>query len=104
MSFRAVLEVDDLWPGEMKGVIVGRVKVLIVNLDGRLFAYEDRCAHQGVALSDGKLEGGTLTCSAHQWRYDLSRGIGVNPTCAALRAFPVKVEAGHIQVDVDDAA
>jgi len=103
VSFRAILEVDDLWPGEMKGVIVGTIKVLIVNVDGRLYAYEDRCAHQGVELSRGRLEGTTLTCWAHQWQYDITRGLGLNPLCAALRSFPLKVEEGRILVDLDGA-
>ena len=103
MSYEVVLPVDDLWPGEMKGVIVGGTKVLIVNVDGRLFAYEDRCAHQGVELSRGRLDGATLTCSAHQWQYDVTSGQGVNPGCEALRALPLKVEEGRILVDVDAA-
>ena len=101
MSFRVALALDALWPGEMTGVRLGLTRVLLVNVGGELFAYEDRCAHQGVELSRGRLEGTTLTCSAHQWQYDVTCGETLNPRGVRLRRFPVKVEGDRILVDVD---
>jgi len=100
MSFHRVLDVESLWPGEMKGVIVSSTRVLLVNVDGALFAFEDRCLHKGVELSKGALSGDILTCSAHAWQYDVRSGEGVNPTGVRLRQFPVKVEGNDILVDV----
>ena len=53
MSFRRAATRDELWIGEMKGVIVDGVPVLLVSLDDGVRAYEDRCPHKGVALSEG---------------------------------------------------
>jgi len=39
---------------------------------GQLFALEDRCAHRQVPLSKGTVEGCTLRCCYHGWRYDAS--------------------------------
>jgi toluene monooxygenase system ferredoxin subunit len=102
VSFRRVGDAASFWPGEMKGLQVDGVKVLLVNVDGSLVAYEDRCAHQGVELSRGKLEHaqGTLTCSAHAWQYDIRTGTSLNPKGAELRRLPVKIEGGAIWVDV----
>ena len=104
MSFRRVGDAAAFWPGEMKGLQVDGVKVLLVNVDGALVAYEDRCAHQGVELSRGKLEHaqGTLTCSAHAWQYDIRTGTSLNPRGVQLRRIPVKVEGGGIWIEVDD--
>ena len=107
MSFRRVADAGSLWPGEMKGVIVDTTKVLLVNVDGDVRAYEDSCPHRGVALSCGTLEAasGTLTCAMHLWQYDARTGRGVNPRGAALRRLPMKVEDDGIWVEVDgDAA
>jgi len=102
VTFHSVMDAEALWPGEMQGVQVERVKVLLANVDGSVVAYENRCAHQGVELSKGRLEGSVLTCSAHHWTYDLCSGRSLNPGNCQLRRFPIKIEAGAILVDVSD--
>jgi len=100
MSFCLVAKFDDLWSGEMLGLEVEARPVLLVNLGGRVSAYEDRCCHKGVRLSQGRLEGSRLTCFAHGWQYDVSTGEGINPESVRLRGYPVKIENGDIYVDV----
>jgi toluene monooxygenase system ferredoxin subunit len=100
MSFRKVAAVDDLWRGEMLGVTVDGRKVLLVNVEDRIYAYEDRCVHQGVALSEGRLQGGVLRCRAHEWEYDARGGRGMNPPRTQLRSFAIRVEEGDVFVDV----
>ena len=102
MPFVRVAAVDDLWSGELKGCVVQGHKVLLVRMDETVFAYEDRCAHLGVLLSKGSLDGRVLTCHAHQWQYDVCTGGGVNPLSARLKPFPVKVECGDVFVDLDE--
>lgn len=101
MAFQKVATLDDLWSGETLGLVVASRRVLLVNLDGTIYAYEDKCAHLGVLLSQGRLQGTILTCRAHHWEYDLRTGKGCNPTTASLRAFAVRVELGNILVDVE---
>ena len=103
MSFRRVADAVSLNPGEMKGLVIGAVRVLLVNLDGEVRAYEDSCPHRGVALSCGTLEAasGTLTCAMHLWQYDARTGAGVNPPGVALRSLPMKIEDGGIWIGVE---
>lgn len=101
MSFVKVARADDVWAGEMAGFRVGGRRVLLVNACGAIRAYDDRCAHQGVPLSTGRLEGRRLVCSAHEWTYDACTGRGINPCRARLRALPVRIEGGDVLVDLD---
>ena len=100
MSFGKAATLDELWIGEKLAVVVAGRPVLLVNVDGTVFAYEDRCRHKGMALSLGKLEGHVLTCSVHGWNYDARTGAGINPSSAQLSRFPVKIEGNDILVDV----
>lgn len=93
---------DDLWDGEMKGCVVGRARVLLIAIDGGVHAYADRCAHLGVALSEGTLEGGVLTCSAHHYKYDAKSGAGVNPRSVCLVRYAVRRDSGRIWVDLPE--
>lgn len=98
MSYRKALDLDELWVGEMRGVDVGGVPVLLVRLDDGVRAYVDRCAHQRVPMSEGWLEGAELVCAAHRWRFDAASGEGTNPRGVALCPLPVRVERGAVLV------
>jgi phenylpropionate dioxygenase-like ring-hydroxylating dioxygenase large terminal subunit len=44
--------------------------VLARSRTGAVFALEDRCAHRQVPLSGGVVDGETIKCGYHGWRYD----------------------------------
>jgi nitrite reductase/ring-hydroxylating ferredoxin subunit len=102
LTYRSVAALDALWPGEMLAVEVDSVKVLLINFEGTVHAFENRCAHQAALLSNGRLEGNVLTCSVHHWCYDVRSGCGINPSSARLRRFATKIEEQRILVDVSD--
>jgi toluene monooxygenase system ferredoxin subunit len=97
----AVCSVDQLWDGEMERFRVGSAFILLVRLNGEFHAYQARCPHQGVALSDGELDGDLLTCRAHRWQFNAANGLGVNPRCAQLKRFPVHVVDRTVLIDVE---
>jgi len=101
MAFKPIIAAAQLWDGDMIARRVDGQDVLLVRLNGVVYAYENRCAHQGVALSEGRLDGYVLTCRAHHWQYDVRVGSGINPATACLRRFAVKVEDGTVFVDVN---
>jgi len=95
------MELEELWEGDMTGVQVGTTKILLVNVDGEIRAYENRCPHQAWPLDEGDLDGRELTCVNHHWVFDVVTGKGVNPDDCALDSFLVKVdEHGMICVAV----
>jgi toluene monooxygenase system ferredoxin subunit len=85
----------------MRGVDVAGRRVVLVNEGGTPSAFADRCAHQGVPISEGRLQGGVITCRAHEWQYDARTGQGINPASARLVRYPVEIRDGEIWVDVD---
>jgi len=101
MTLRNVLSLDELWEGEMVGLTVDGVPVVLVHLQDGVHAYEDRCGHQAVPLSTGHLEANVLTCGAHGWCYDACTGAGINPSNTWLRPLPVRVDHDQIFVDVE---
>lgn len=100
MPFEPIIADAELWDGDMTARRVDGHDLLLVRHNGAVYAYENRCAHLGVALSEGRLDGYVLTCRAHHWKYDVRSGSGVNPATACLRRFAVKIENGKVFVDV----
>ena len=100
VGFEPAGRLDELWDGEMAPRTVGGRRVLLVRLGDEVRAYEDRCVHLGVALSEGQLDDRVITCPAHHYQYDAGTGRGINPRTACLTRYPVRLEAGAIWVDV----
>jgi toluene monooxygenase system ferredoxin subunit len=101
MTFRKASHLDELWSGEMAAVTIQGRAVLLVHVGGQVRAFEDRCVHQAVPLSVGRLRDHTLTCSAHEWEYDATTGRGIHPANTQLRQYAVKIENDTVWVDVD---
>jgi toluene monooxygenase system ferredoxin subunit len=95
-----VLAERGLWVGEMRQVVVGSRRVLVLRTERGVYACEDRCPHLGVPLSRGTLEGETLTCSAHHYQFDASTGAGKNPRSLHLETIGVECRQGKIFLDI----
>jgi toluene monooxygenase system ferredoxin subunit len=99
--WRAAMHIDDLWEGDIVGVSVDDEPVLLVNVDGDVHAYSNKCPHQQSPLDEGDLDGAKLTCVKHMWEFDARTGCGINPDDAHLRSFGCRVDdAGEIHVDI----
>jgi phenylpropionate dioxygenase-like ring-hydroxylating dioxygenase large terminal subunit len=61
---------------------MGQDLVLWRDSHGAVHAAADRCPHRGAALSMGRVQGDTLECAYHGWRFD---GTG---RCVAVPALP----------------
>jgi nitrite reductase/ring-hydroxylating ferredoxin subunit len=104
MAWVRVCSVGELPPGQVRAVRAGIRRVAVANAAGSLHAFEDACKHMKAALSTGRLDGTTLTCSWHGWKYDVTTGACHDKEWGSLRTFPVKVEGGHIMVSVEETA
>jgi len=89
----------ELWVGEMRGVVVGGERLLVVRNEEQLCVYSDRCPHLGYPLSEGSLENGVITCRLHRHTFEAASGAGINPRGCALKRVESCVEAGRIFVE-----
>ncbi len=99
--YRTVMDASELDPGGIRGVEVNGAPILIANIDGDLYAVANRCGDSPLPLEYSKLDGATLVCSWHACEYDLRSGARVDETGGErLRVYPVRLDAGQIQVAV----
>ncbi len=97
-TWQVVMPAADLWAGELTGVRLGGKKIVLVNVGGEIRAFEDRCPHLGFQLSEGDIDGRTLTCANHQWEFDALTGRGTNPGNCQLTVFGTRVREGQIEI------
>ncbi|KAF1691188.1 benzene 1,2-dioxygenase [Pseudoxanthomonas koreensis] len=73
--------------------------IVVVNLDGELYALEDRCSHEDFELSSGAVDPaeGSIECVLHGARFDIRDGRALcAPAYTGVAKFPVKLEHGGI--------
>jgi nitrite reductase (NADH) small subunit len=68
--------------------------------DDQAFALEDRCPHKGGPLSQGIVHGTSVTCPLHNWVLSLETGEAQGADEGRALAFPLRVEAGRILIDL----
>jgi Fe-S cluster biogenesis protein NfuA/nitrite reductase/ring-hydroxylating ferredoxin subunit len=77
-----------------------KANIMILKLGGRIQAFRNACAHQGLPLDGGMvdIEAGTISCPWHGFRYDCMTGECLTAPHAQLEAFPLRVDNGVIKV------
>jgi len=65
---------SEIPPGKMIKVESGGKGILVANVDGNYFAMDDTCTHQGASLSEGTIEGSTVSCPWHGSTWDCKTG------------------------------
>lgn len=92
----------ELAPGAHRVVDVDDVAIVVYNVEGSYYAVEDLCSHEAYPLSDGELEGDTITCALHGAKFCLRTGEALSaPAYEPVPTFPVRVQDGVIQVRDD---
>ncbi|RTL51201.1 MAG: 2Fe-2S ferredoxin [Rhodocyclaceae bacterium] len=100
MAFEKLCTLDDIWEGDMDSFDLGDTEILLVwPMGGEIKAYQGVCPHQDIPLSEGKFDGKTIMCKAHQWTFDANSGRGINPGDCKLAQYPVKVEEENVLVE-----
>ncbi|WP_390905460.1 Rieske (2Fe-2S) protein [Occallatibacter riparius] len=65
----------------------------VFNIAGKFCATQARCTHRGGPLSEGHLDGSTVTCPWHGAQFNVCTGAVLrDPAADPLKTFPVVVE------------
>ena len=92
---------SDIPSGEMLKVESEGKEILVANENGNYFAMDDTCTHQNASLSEGTLEGSTVTCPWHGSTWDCKSGklIAFASDLKDLASYKVIVESDNIYVE-----
>jgi len=95
-------KVSDITSGKMIMVSTDGKDILVTNVDGNYYAMDDTCTHAGASLSEGSLDGSTVTCPWHGSTWDCKTGkmIAFGVQLNDLPSYKVTVESDEIFVEV----
>ena len=93
---------SEITPGKMIKVSIDGRDVLVANINGKYCAIDDSCTHSGSSLSEGKLEGCTITCGWHSAEFDCKTGkfLKFPMKLRDLTSYNVVVESDSVFVEM----
>ncbi len=69
----------------------------LFNVDGDVYATDDRCTHGDASLSEGLVEGYEVECPYHLGRFDVRTGAPMAAPCTVgLKTYPIQIRDGSV--------
>jgi 3-phenylpropionate/trans-cinnamate dioxygenase ferredoxin component len=100
-QFFPAVPVSKVPAGGMVGVEVAGTKLLLSNIDGKIYAVSGICTHEEYELVDGIVLDDAVVCPLHLSQFDLRTGEVYNPPAELpLKVFNVKIDGDTVFVEV----
>lgn len=96
-----IAEIHEIPKHKMRIFEVDGRKIIVVNIEGKFYAFENRCPHMDYPLYYGSLEGTVITCGFHNAKFDVTTGKSLSSvTDKPLRMFNAKVQNSSVSVEL----
>ncbi len=96
-EFVKVASTSEVPTGSLKAVDIGQDQIVIANVNGKYYAIGRECNHAQWDLSEGELEGDSITCAGHGAMWNLKTGEGSFPMpLKSEPVYDVKVDGSDI--------
>lgn len=82
---------DILTPVQPKGL-----PIMLIKKHEGVYAVENKCAHMACPLVAGSLDGYTLKCPCHDWKFDIRTGVFQDAQELKITTYKTKLEDGKI--------
>ncbi len=79
---------------------LGGLVLAVFNLGGSFHVLSNECPHQGGPLGQGKIEGTTVVCPMHQWKFDIPTGKGLSIPGPCARRYPSEVLGEDLYIGI----
>lgn len=100
VEYVPVAEVAEVPRDRTKIIKVAGTPIALLNVGGTIYALEHSCPHQGGPIGEGEIEGMTITCPWHEWKFDIRTGANDRDPTILAKTYQVKVVDGLVLVEV----
>jgi 3-phenylpropionate/trans-cinnamate dioxygenase ferredoxin component len=95
-----IAEIGDIATGAGRAFNVEGYSIAVFNVEGKLYAIDDSCPHQGSSLAAGSLDGCVVTCRSHGMKINVTAGEHQPGTGMNVRSFPLESRPDGLYVSV----
>lgn len=86
--------------GQVMEANAGGTAVCLARVRGELSALDNWCPHRQGPLGQGWIEGDAVVCPWHSWTFNARTGQAEYPAAEKVMAFPVRIDAEDVLVDL----
>ncbi len=107
--FVKVCSVHEIPAGTAKMIKVEGKPIAIFNLKGNFYATDDTCPHEGGPLSDGSIEGESVSCPWHGATFHIKSGRTLEPPAGekmgppvdkGIACYPVRIVGTEVKIEI----
>jgi nitrite reductase/ring-hydroxylating ferredoxin subunit len=103
LAWQRAAKLAEVPEGALKAVEVAGEDIALCRVAGEVYAVSNVCSHAFALLSEGTLEGFTITCPRHGGQFDVRTGRPLRlPAIAPIASYPVQVAGEDVLVEVED--
>lgn len=104
MTWHPVAPAASIPPGDYAQTEIDARLVAVFNIDGKFYAIDDLCTHDGGELAGGAVEGDVVICPRHGARFCLRTGAALTPPAyEPVRTYQTRVtDDGMVEIQADD--
>jgi 3-phenylpropionate/trans-cinnamate dioxygenase ferredoxin subunit len=98
-TFVKVCDLSDLEENRTAEIEANGIRILVVRVDGSVFALENICTHDGGSLGGREVVQGEIECPRHGAKFNVKSGEATQlPAVADIKTYGVRVENGSVYV------
>ena len=102
-NFVKAAKTSDIPVGGVRSFVIDNEIIAICHVNGSFYAIKDECTHMEYPLSDGELEGETITCIYHGAKFNVKTGeVLAMPAYEPVETFPLKVEGDDVYILIEE--
>src|SRR5712671_7547189 len=90
------LQEDTIYLVSPKGL-----SIILIKKGEHTYALKNQCAHMSCTLAGGRLDGYTLQCPCHEWKYDITTGEFLEAREITVPTYRCKSQDGTIFVKLE---
>ena len=103
MTLQTIAKASETTPGTISVHEVDGKRIALCNVNGRFYAIDDVCTHDGGPLDEGPLEGFAIACPRHGAKFDIRDGRALTmPATRATVVHEVKVVGDDVLIKLCD--
>ena len=102
-TYQPICAIAEVPEGQARMVLVAGRRLAVIHSGGEFYVIDDTCPHAGASLARGIVEGQSVRCRIHHWRFCMGSGRYLDEDRSEfnIRSYDVRIVDGNLEAALD---